>query len=311
MADFQFTIDTTAMAHSVDGAQRHISGVNAAVTTMQSAVIATEREASKKICNNVDEGFYMLIRSQVSQKAVAAYTEMSGKQMILLQLAKALDGVKRQMEGDFNMISKRYTKLFQSLNKALETRIREIDRPAMKLAEIKKSIVFDKLKDDSAVLFSISEEALPLMQTASSGKLKQKTKEALLTLSDSVQENDSYSQTVQNILMNNTKDFSRDSETFYLPVVFFATDSLLNSGDSIENVYTVQNDALQNPAPIVSEVNRANKDLHWESLNAEEKGLIRKEFLSLCEKNLSEERVSKEIVRLFDESIWEVCKHEL
>ena len=133
MADLQFTVDTTPMAHYVDTAKGHLNAVTVAVTTMEAAVIATERRASQKICDNVDNGFYMLVKSQISQKAVAAYTEMTSKNVILLQLVKALEGVKRQMEADFNMISRRYAKLFGSLHKALETRIKELDRPAMRL----------------------------------------------------------------------------------------------------------------------------------------------------------------------------------
>jgi hypothetical protein len=64
----------------------------------------------------------MLVKSQISRKAVAAYTEMASKQGILLQLAKALDRVKRQMEDDFNMITRRYAKLFNSLNNLLTWR---------------------------------------------------------------------------------------------------------------------------------------------------------------------------------------------
>ena len=311
MADFSFDVDTTPMAHSIDTAKGHIHGVNGAVIAMQAAVIATEEKASKTICDNVDEGFYMLVKSQISQKAVAAYTEMTSKQMTLLQLAKALDGVKRQIEGDYSMITRRYAKLFHSLNKALEIRVKELDRPAMRLAEIKKNMVFDKLKDDSSMLFSISAEALPLAQTALSGKLKQKTREALLTLSDSIDENRFYSETVDRILVKNENEFPGASDNRYLPVVFFVTDSLLNAGDSIESVFMVQSDVWQNSAPIVSEINRVQNSLRWAVSGMEERTQSRMEFLALCEKEPGNERVTNEMIRLFDESSWEECKDEL
>ena len=308
MADLQFDIDTTPMAQTVDTARGHLNGVTVAVTAMEAAVIAAERASSKTICENVDNGFYMLVKSQISQKAVAAYTEMTSKQITMLQLAKALENVKRQMEGDFNMIIRRYTKLFQSLNKALDIRIKELDRPAMHLAEIKKTVIFDKLKDDSSMLFSISSEALPFAQTALAGKLKQKTQETLLTLSDSVNENSSYSEKVDSILIKNENDNSGDSDFRYLPAIFSATDSLLNPGDNIENIYTAQTDVWQNTAPVVSEINRVHDDLPWAPLDKEEKDTIRREFLGLCEKEISDERLSEEIKRLFDESSWEVLR---
>jgi len=312
MANLNFNVDTTPMAQSVDSTRGHLNGVTVAVTAMQAAVIAVERESSKTICRNVDEGFFMMVKSQISQKSVAAYTEMNSKQVSLVQLAKALDNIKRQMENDYNMIASRYAKLFQSLNKALETRVKELDRPAMQLADIRKSIVFDKLSNDSSALFSISGEALPLAQTALSGKLKQKTRDTLRTLAESVYENRSYSEKVESILVKGegnapapAEDKSSDEGMRYVPAVFCVTESLLNPADYIENVYTPQTDVWKNTAPIVSEVNRIQGGLRWSPSVDEEKGVIRREFLSLCEKEIGEERVSKEIIRLFDESAWE------
>ena len=305
MADFQFNVDTTPMAHSVDTARGHLNGVTVAVTAMEAAVIASERSASKKICDNVDNGFYMLVKSQISQKAVIAFTEMTSKQITMLQLIKALDNIKRQMEGDFNMIARRYSKLFNSLNKALESRIKELDRPAMQLADIKRVIVFDKLKDEVSALFSISEEALPVVQTALSGKLKQKTRETLLTLAESICENSSYSEKVDSILVNDAID-SNSSDYYYQPAVFFTTDSLLRSDDSIDSIFSAQNDTWQITVPVISEINKVHNDLPWTQLTPDEKSKIRKEFMSLCESGSEDGRLSNEIIRLFDESSWEV-----
>lgn len=311
MSSYTFTVDTTPMAHSVDSAKGHINGVNGAVVAMQTAVIATERQASQKICDNVDNGFFTLMKSQISQKAAAAYSEMQSKQMILVQLAKALDGVKRQMENDYNMITKRYTKLFGSLNRALETRIRELDRPAMKLADSKRNVVFDRLKDDSSALFSVSGEALPLAQTAISGKLKGKTREAMRTLFESIDDNLSYSVKVDSILQKNDSDFAGNSDTRFIPVIFSVTDSLLNRNDQIENVYTAKTEVWQNTTPIVSEVSKAQDSYKWGPSAAAEKAKVRKEFIVLCEKESKDERMSKEIIRMFEGSEWEECKNGL
>jgi hypothetical protein len=305
MADLHFTVDTTPMARSVDSAGNHIHGVNAAVIAMEAAVIATERASSKTICENVNKGFYMLVKSQISQKAVAAYTEMASKQVTLLQLAKSLDRVKRQMEDDYHSIAKRYEEHFNSLNKSLETRVRELDRPAMRLAEIRKNMVFDRLKDEGSMLFSASSEAIPLAQTALAGKLKQKTRDTMLTLSDSINEGRSYNEKIDSILVKH-EDYSDSSDVRYLPAIFFATDSLLNSDDAIESVYT--SDAMEDTAPLVSEINRVQNAMSWTALDKDEKDVVRREFMALCEKEANEERLAKEMLRMFDNTSWEVLK---
>ncbi len=310
MASIQVDVDTTPLAASVDNTRGHLNLVTGAVTTMEAAVIAAENEAAQTICKNVDNGFYILVKSQISQKAVAAYTEMASKQMTLLQLVKALDNVKRQMENDFYMITKRYTKLFQSLNKSLETRVKELDRPAMRLAEIRKNMVFDKLKDDSSMLLSVSAESLPMAQTALSGKMKQKTQVAMQSLAGYVDESRSYSERVDSILTGGEK-ISNSADLCYLPVVILETDSLLNLDDKIESVFTAHTDVWQNSASIVSEISRVQPELKWTASSAEEKSFIRSDFISLCENEITEERLFKEITRLFDESSWEKCVNEL
>jgi hypothetical protein len=316
-ATLHFEVDTSPMARTVDSVRGHVNGVTVAVTTMEAAVIAAERNASETICENVDNGFYILVKSQISQKAVAAYSEMNSKVGILNQLLKALDNIRNQMQADFNMICRRYNKLFQSLNKALETRIRELDRPAMRLAEIKSSLVFDRLKNDSSMLVSAAEETISIGQFAVGGRLKQKTRDTMRTLYDSTVESRSYNEKLESILVRKEagpvgaspepqkKPASKDDYSF-LPVVFSSAESLLRSNEVIDTVYTAQADILQNPARIVTELKRVQDSLNWTALQGADKEQIQKEFISLCESGGSGERLNKEIIRLFDESSWEV-----
>jgi hypothetical protein len=76
-------------------------------------------------------------------------------------------------------------------------------------------------------------------------------------------------------------------------------------------VYTAQADILRNPAPIVTELKQVQNRLNWTALKDEEKDRVKKEFISLCESGGSDERLNKEIIRLFDESSWEVLQNEL
>ncbi|MDR0709910.1 MAG: hypothetical protein LBF77_07580 [Spirochaetaceae bacterium] len=309
MAQFNFQVDTTPMARKVETVQSHVNGVSAAVTAMESAVIAAEQEASKTICDNVDRGFYVLVKSQISQKAVAAYTEMTSKEIILFQLAKALDRVKLQMQADYTMISRRYFKLFNSLNKSLETRVKELDRPAMKIAEIKKSFVFDKLRDESSLVYSASNDTQGFVQTALTGKIKQKTLDTMRILHSTATETGLYNEKLESILEReesySTGGGHEDEGGIYLPVLSFLTESLLNKDDLIENTYVPQFDAPQTMAPVIAELGRVGTSLSAARIDEEEKGKVRKEFLALCEKEDAEERLTREMIRLFDASSWE------
>jgi hypothetical protein len=229
---------------------------------------------------------------------------------MLIQLVKALNGVRNQIEADFNMISQRYHKLFQSLNKSLETRIREIDRPAMKIAEIKKNVVFDKLTNDSSLLFSAANEIMTIAQTAISGKLKQKTSHAIDTLYHSNLETSSYNAKLEKILFNRETGLGDNSllannDKCYLPVVISSAESLINKNENIENSFIAQSEYWGNINPVISEVTRVQNNLNWSNVDMQEKEKVKNEFISLCEKDNMDERVSGEISRLFNASSWE------
>jgi hypothetical protein len=295
------------MARTVDAVKGHVNGVTVAVTAMEAAVIATERESSRKICENVDNGFYVLVKSQISQKAVAAYTEMAAKEITLVQLAKALENVKRQMEADYQMIARRYTKLFASLNKSLETRVQELDRPAMKLAEIKKSVLFDRLKDNGTAMICAANDIVSAAETALSGKLKQKTRTTLQTLSDQVIEDTSYTEKVSTILLKTEGDAGQDPQN-YLPVIVMSGESTLHRDEYIDSVYTIQSDMLPNSAAVIAAMNGVQDGMDWVQVPAEDKEALKKELLALVEKEFPDERKSNELMRLFDADNWLVMK---
>jgi hypothetical protein len=314
MASLRFDVDTSPMARTVDSVNGHVNGVTVAVTAMEAAVIAAERKSSRTICENVDNGFYVLVKSQISQKAVAAYSEMNSKLGILAQLLKALEGIKNQMQADYNMICRRYHKLFQSLNNSLETRIRELDRPAMKIAEIKNTLVLERLRNDSSMLFSVAEETVSAGQFAIGGRIKRKTRDTMGILYDSTVESRAYNEKLETILVKKSDGYAGQAmeagmaakNHFFLPVIFSSSESLLNPDESIESVYMAQEDILRNSSQIATDVKQSQGTFAWTGLSGKEKELVKKEFMLLCEGGNSEERLNKEILRLFDGSSWEV-----
>jgi hypothetical protein len=177
----------------------------------------------------------------------------------------------------------------------------------MKLAGIKKSILFDKLKDNGTAMICAADDIVSVSETALSGKLKQKTKTALRTLSAQVTEGLSYTEKVSGILSREEREAGHDSLEF-LPVVFFSGESSLHRDEYIDNLYTIQSDLLPNSAAVVSAVGSAQEGLAWTPVSAEGKETLRKELLSLAEKESLDERASNELMRLFDADTWLVMK---
>jgi hypothetical protein len=134
MATFNYTVDTNPMAAEIGSVSNSVQATATAVVAMQTAVVLAETQAADHVCDNVTKGFYILMRSQISQKIAKLQSEVDSHFMKLSQLRKNLFAVKGRMERDYNMISNRYMKLFNGLNANLKQRVFELDKPVISFA---------------------------------------------------------------------------------------------------------------------------------------------------------------------------------
>lgn len=300
MADFNYTVDTRPMASSIDSMENHVKGTISAVAAMEAAVIAAELQSSKNISSNIDRGFYMLIRSQISQKLVAAYTEMSSKLLIMQQFAKTLDNIKKQMMSDYQMISRRYYKLFQSLNKSAESNVRELDGFVMDVAAYRGKAV-ERQRDDGASALTAQSDTYTTTQAALSAKLKLKAKGAINSLNSYIGEMKAYNDKVHNVL-NDGQDVSRMNEQF-LPVIISYVDSFI--GDtSLTHIHISNADASGTESGIVNEVTKIADGLGWCTKSSKDKEEVKKEFFALCGEQTLNERTAECMKKLFDGFDW-------
>ena len=304
MADFYYTVDTSPMAASIKSMETHVKGTIVAVAAMEASVIAAEKQAEKTITQNIDRGFYSLIKSQISQKAVAAYTEMSSKLLIMQQYIKTLDKIKHQMMADYQMISRRYHKLFQSLNKSAESRIRELDGHIMDIAAVKSDAVMGRQRDDGAAFLTAHNEMLMVSQSALSAKVKLKTKYTIDKLASHIDETNAYTGKLDSIIDSRSDEQQMDE--LFLPIIISEVDSFI--GDtSLEHIYTNTSSAesWSNKTSIVNKVTAINETLEWKAVSGYEKQLTQKEFLALCEQGELDERLSTMMNNLFDKTVWD------
>lgn len=119
------------MADQLSSVKNHVDGTTTAVVAMKGAVIKAELAAADHICNNVNRGFHTMIRSQISQKVATYNSQVEAKILELTQQKAVLENIRLRMGRDYDMISKRYRKLFNALNASLRQRIIEIDKPVV------------------------------------------------------------------------------------------------------------------------------------------------------------------------------------
>lgn len=219
MASFNYTVDTQPMAEEIRSVSHHVNATTTAVVAMQAAVINAEDRATDLICNNVNTGFYSLIRSQISQKLAKLQSEVDSLLMQLFQQKNALLNIKRRMERDYNMIVNRYHKLFNSLNANLKNRVFELDKPTIDFAY--KQI--DKISNRSIYLTAtipITQlESISASQKIIASNVKQKGSKVITSMKCFIHEMNIQKKLTDEILI---KDQNTVAErTSYIPIVIY------------------------------------------------------------------------------------------
>lgn len=300
MADFNITVDTSPMARSLDVVNSNVSGVTASVVAMESAVVIAQEQAAQNICHNVDTGFFILMKSQFDQKIAAVSSKMLSQMQLMESFKNDIDKIMLIMQDDYERIKQRYMKHFNSLDKALETRIHELDKRAY---EISRNYKMSQFKTGSEVIKAIcyNDDTQLLNVKQMSAIVKSKSSKSIGVMANDVIDQLNYTDSVKSILKDVTSD---SAESEFIPVIFTETDSMMSEDSSIKNVITTQEADFVNNPRFLNQLKEASDTFEWKEINDAEYEPIKNSFQSRVNSEISDERVAKEMIRLFGESKW-------
>ena len=301
MADFNFTVDTSPMASEIRSVSKNVNGVSGAVVAMSAAVVAAEKEGAERICDNVNRGFYAMMQSQITQKIAQLTSTVESKLMELGQYAAALQGIQTRMQGDYNMISARYAKLFKSINNSLESRVAELDMPAFKLVHRDYRIIDNRMRLNYAQFTTNQLESVLSSQMLLASKMKVNADNAIRVMKTYVKDSNE-EQRKTNVSMENRP--IDQSETIYIPVSI--VESTTPVGTSAINYYVARSGNQNIDKSIDQSVREHSYNSvsrgSWSEIDGDEMGNVESEFINLIMNSQEDERVRNEIVRMFNET---------
>lgn len=219
METFNIDIDTSPIAREVDGISNHVKVTTGAVVAMQAAVVNEEVKAADRITTNVNKGFYTLIQSQISQKVAKLQSEVDAHLMEMTNQKQALLAIKGRMEKDYQMVSKRYNKLFNSLNTNLKNRIYNLDTPLMNFADKEQLRLENRRKMLTATVPIAQLEPIALSQNIIASNAKAKGASILGIIKKYVKTLIEQDLLTDEILLSKRVADNQNSQTIYTPVV--------------------------------------------------------------------------------------------
>lgn len=298
MPQYDFLVDTKPMADSVSSVGSKVDLTTAAVVAMEAAVILAEKKSADKICQNVDKGFFSLIRSQLSMKLSTCYTEMQAKLSLLLEYGKTLGRTQERMEGDYYRVKEQYRHIFKGLDKALGNRIAQLDKDAVGISETRKKVILSMLERQLPETVVTSGEVEMNDQKIVSSRIKNKTDHSLGFLSDKVKENLSYKRLMDAMLDHSTTE-KRVEE--YIPVIYANKQSAVMTDTYVLNLHYPE--YLSEKTRNSIDLNLLNKEELF--VNAQRDDFERKtvadEFQELVASSRLEPRVAEKMMQLFQQ----------
>ena len=294
MSDFTFHVDTRPMAESVDSVSQQVTVVGTALTAMQAAVVKAEKEAADQICRNIDGGFFLLIRSKLS-RSISEYSSAINSQLIsMMETGKAIERMHDQMEGDFHAIKKRYMKLFSSLDKELETRVHELDKPAAQLAAKRDQLITGRIRSDQALTLCQSNDMQTTLSVLQSARIKRRTERFIEAASQNVQETQNYRNRYAGIMSGS----SGEKGEVCVPVLYAEQSSMFEGGGSVGQIYAPEHAPESLKSRIDDVIDRQAAAIPEQS--EREKEEIRAAFLKMIDEAGLDQRIAERMAALYD-----------
>ncbi len=295
MATFNYTVDTKPMAEEMRSVSRHVNATTGAVVAMQTAVIIAEEKAADHVCNNVNKGFYSLIRSQISQKMAKLQSEVDSHLMQLVQQKNALLSIKNRMQKDYNMIASRYIKLFNGLNSNLKQRVFELDKPTIDFAVKEVDKVSNRSKYLTATIPIAQLESLAASQKIVASNVKYRGFNVIKSMRSFLFEMNTQKKLTDQILINDGR--YTETATVYIPIVICEcnrdkTDAGVEISVSDVELDNISKSAIKNTA--FAELNQ----IEWQAKSSPNTE-VKSEFSKLVSSSSKSQRVKDMATKLF------------
>ena len=289
------SVDTAPMAAELQSVSNHVKGTTAAVVTMQTAVIAAENKGANKICSNVNRGFFTLIRSQISQKIANKQSRVEALIMQLGQQKRQLLSIKTNMEREYGRIAERYLRIFTSVNKELESRIRQIDQPVFELVNKHMMTSSNRMNALSGWVTTSQAEGITQSQQILVSKMKHNAQVALEQSTEFLSQIGEQRVLTGKVLISNP--MGNESKTCQIPVVIWET---LNDNSGIPRTEVNTPEALAKiHSDQINNVIRESDTLPW---GEDRSSMVAEEFMSIVDSSASTPRVKDMIKKMFASS---------
>ncbi len=295
--DIDCLVDTIPMAEKIQRVGQNVEHTTMAVVAMKTAVVEAEKSGAQHICQNVNRGFFTLMQSQLSAKLAQKKSRTEALMAQLAMQKRRLLEIKNSMENDYQRICTRYGRIISSINKQLEQRIIDLDKPVYKFCTNDIATCTNRKLTVSGIAPIVQKEDVQTAQRINSSVLRRDGEYAINHLKDFLVE---FAKSDHEVRCHTIESLPAQDCTFYLPFVMM---SVTVDSDGTQSLYITPPESLsiKNAQRSVREISSQINTFGWvpeESVSSETKT----EFLRILAESEQPDRVKKMIKRLYDQN---------
>lgn len=295
--DIDCLVDTIPMAEKIQRVGQNVEHTTMAVVAMKTAVVEAEKSGAQHICQNDNRGFFTLMQSQLSAKLAQKKSRTEALMAQLAMQKRRLLEIKNSMENDYQRICTRYGRIISSINKQLEQRIIDLDKPVYKFCTNDIATCTNRKLTVSGIAPIVQKEDVQTAQRINSSVLRRDGEYAINHLKDFLME---FAKSDHEVRCHTIESLPAQDCTFYLPFVMM---SVTVDSDGTQSLYITPPESLsiKNAQRSVREISSQVNTFGWvpeESVSSETKT----EFLRILAESEQPDRVKKMIKRLYDQN---------
>lgn len=259
-------VDTDVFDASVEHCTDAVNALTGAVVATEAAQVESKRRASKQIASSIVKGFFEYVGADLSQKIKELASKCESLFFALMGHKENCLSKSKQMQDDYNRISKRYSKIFEDLDKETVSRIEVLDRPTFQFAETAQNLIDRNSNTELLGISTISaNESIKLETVLSCSHVKQQASILLAKANNYLQGTYRLANSVRDML-----DESQVEEEIMLPVMF--VESVLNSDNKETKIIGTDEEFTPSGESIDSQLRSRfmSKDVEWDDMKTED-----------------------------------------
>lgn len=261
------TVDTDPFDYSVARTAKNVENLTYRIRNTQEAQVATIKESCQKVSGSMINGFYSLVRKDLSGQKAEEYSKLQSKLAMLMETSKALEDKFHRMDQDISRIQRHYSNIFQDIDENLSKRIGELNKNSFYMADrVREDLILGPGKKEAAFGLDQSIDVTRSNSLMTTARMRKKISDVMNHISGYLLKSTDYRTNLARILNDQPTD---GIEWEFVPAIICRRTNLM-APDQQESAYAAPKELANDIYPVLKQFDSGRQPYDWQRLDSRE-----------------------------------------